>query len=212
MQPSRAPPAPSLLASVLRLAWRRYLGSLRAAPLLTKSVTSGALSALSSLLAARLSRRPARASAALHELTIGLVLRGPLVHAFHTLLDGAVFARARDHAAPRVVLAKLALDQALFAPALTCAYLYLSAALEDVPVAVTTRKIRRELWSIMKSNWGVWVPANLIGYGVVPLELRVAWASLIGVLWTTFLICKVGEKPDEPAEVEGAPSSSDPTA
>lgn len=189
--------SPSLVTHILALAWRRYLANLRTAPLLTKSVTSGALSLLSSVIASRLSRTPLRTSSALHELTVGLVLRGPFVHAFHTALDTVVFARAPDQASPSVVLGKLLLDQLLFAPALTCAYLYLSAAMEDVPLRVTTRKIRRELLQVMMSNWCVWVPANLIGYAFVPLELRVAWGSIIGLAWTTFLICKVGNKREE---------------
>jgi hypothetical protein len=89
---------------------------------------------------------------------------------------------------------------------LTCCYLYLAAAFEDVPAEVTRRKIRMELWGIMKSNWAVWVPANLIGYAVVPLELRVAWASLVGIAWTTILIGKVGAKCEEAVAIEAASS------
>lgn len=205
MEVAKLPPS-SFLSTVLRLAWRRYLTSLRQSPVLTKSVTSGVLSLISSILAARLSRRPVRSSAALHELTVGLVLRGPFVHAFHTLLDKGVFARVKNQTAPGVVLAKLAMDQLLFAPVLTCSYLYLVGALEDVPPAVTTRKIRRELWGVMKSNWSVWVPANLIGYSFIPLELRVAWGSLVGIAWTTLLISKVSTKQDNPVEAASATS------
>lgn len=184
---SRSPFLPGLL----RLAWARYLSALRRDPLLTKSATSGLLSLLSSLLAARLARTPPRSSAALQELTAGLALRGPAVHAFHTLLDRVVFAAAPSQTAPPVVLAKLALDQLLFAPALTAAYLHLRGAFADEPLRETAARVRRELWTVMLSNWAVWVPANLVGYAAVPLDLRVAWGSVVGVLWTTILIRKV---------------------
>lgn len=173
----------SLPSRILSIALRRYLTSLRTSPLLTKSVTSATLSFLSSLLASHLSHTPPLHSAALHELCIGLLLRGPAVHAFHTALDA--------HLGPNAVLTKLALDQGLFAPALTVAYIFLDAAFRDVPLAVTRRKVRRDILSIMQSNWAVWVPANLVGYAIVPLEFRTLWGSLVGVAWGALLIRKV---------------------
>lgn len=196
---SAVPQSPTtLLGAVLRIAWSRYLDQLRSDPLLTKCVTSGALSAFAAVLSARLGNKPLKSSAWLNEMTIGLVLRGPVIHAFHNFLERVVFASAQNQNAVPVVLGKLAIDQLLFAPILTSAYLYLSGMLRDVPLPTTSRKIRRELPTILRSNWLVWVPANLFGYTFVPLELRVAWGSVVGVAWTTFLIAKVRREEEGP--------------
>lgn len=186
-----SPSPPSLLGAVLRIAWNRYLQLLSTDPLLTKSVTSGTLSAVAAVLSARLGNTPLKSSAWLNEMTVGLVLRGPFVHAFHNFLDRVLFANVSNQNSVLVVLGKLAIDQLLFAPAFTSAYLYLQGMLRDVPIHVTSRKLEKELPAILCSNWLVWVPANLFGYACVPLELRVAWGSIVGVAWTTFLIAKV---------------------
>lgn len=61
-------------------------------------------------------------------------------------------------------------------------------------VSDITRKVKNELWSVMKSNWTVWVPANIIGYGAIPLNLRVMWGNIIGIFWTAYLIASVRDK------------------
>lgn len=163
---------------------------LESSPVLTKALTSGALSVVAEVLARTLACKPLRSSSALHEFTIGLLLRGPVIHYFHMLLDQVVFAQASNQRDTRIVLAKLAIDQLLFAPVFISGYLYLSGLMVDVPLAVTSRRIKKELLGVLKSNWVVWVPANFVGYYFVPLQLRVAWASLVGVAWTAFLIAK----------------------
>ncbi|CAN8062990.1 unnamed protein product [Agarophyton chilense] len=65
----------SLPSVVLWLAWRSYLRKLQVDPLLTKSITAAVLSVLSEVAAKRLNNLPLKSSTAIHELTIGLVLR-----------------------------------------------------------------------------------------------------------------------------------------
>jgi peroxisomal membrane protein 2 len=192
-----------LAAEILGIAWRSYVGQLQREPLLTKAVTAGVLSVVSEVVARRLSGQPLKSSSALHELTVGLVLRGPVIHWFHTLLEAVVFRRARDHAAPHIVLAKLAIDQLLFAPLFIAAYMYLSGLMNDVPLRVTSARLRRELVGVLKSNWVVWVPANFFSYYCVPVELRVAFGSVIGVFWTAILIGKLSKSPPAVRDVDG---------
>ena len=65
-----------------------------------------------------------------------------------------------------------------------------------------TRKIRRELFAVMKGNWSVWVPANIVGYGVIPLNLRVLFGSVIDIFWTAYLIAVVNRKKSKRSEEE----------
>jgi Mpv17 / PMP22 family len=201
-------PSHSMPVAILSLAWRLYVAKLKSDPLLTKAVTSGVLSIVADIAAKKLARRPLKSSSALHELTVGLVLRAPVVHAFHVFLDRVVFARAKNQAAPPIVLGKLALDQILFAPAFLSTYLLLSGALDDVPLAVTKRRIRKELYPMLRSNWCVWVPAQFISYAFVPLNLRVAWGSVVGLFWTTYLISTTSKNTIQPSDNSSATAIS----
>lgn len=175
---------------VLSLAWRSYLRKLRSNPLLTKALTSGILSVLSEVFAKSVTAERLQTSAAMKELTAGLLLRGPVVHAFHTFLDKVVFVHS-EHTSPRIVLLKLVIDQLLFAPLFTALYLYFIALFNDQGVNETTRNLRRDLPHIMRSNWAVWLPANLISYAAIPLELRVLFGNIVGFFWNAYLIAIV---------------------
>ncbi|CAN8062988.1 unnamed protein product [Agarophyton chilense] len=179
----------SLPSVVLWLAWRSYLRKLQVDPLLTKSITAAVLSVLSEVAAKRLNNLPLKSSTAIHELTIGLVLRGPLVHAFHNFLDNVLFKGANQTSAP-VVAAKLLLDQFVFAPMFTSLYFYVRGLSEDRSLSCTTKRLRKDLFQIMKSNWALWLPANLVNYLFVPLQLRVLFASLVALFWNAHLISK----------------------
>jgi Mpv17 / PMP22 family len=180
------------------MAWKSYLLKLKSDPLLTKAITSGVLSLVADLAARSMSRRPLKSSSALHEMTIGLVFRAPVIHAFHVLLDNVIFAGAKNQSSQSVVLAKLVIDQILFAPLFLGAYIIFSGMLEDVPLKVTTRRIRKELFGMLRSNWIVWVPANYFSYAFVPLHLRVAWGGIIGLFWTTYLILRMANNALDP--------------
>ena len=127
-----------------------------------------------------------------HIYTYSMKNRGPVLHYFHTFLDKVIFSRFNQNSA-LVVLAKLIIDQALFAPLFTSLYFYLIVLMKDEKLKSTTRKLQYELWPIMKSNWTVWIPANFIGYYLVPLELRVLWNNIVGLFWTAYLIGRVAD-------------------
>jgi len=124
---------------------------------------------------------------------VGLILRGPLVHWFHTFLDKVVFRRANQKS-KIVVIAKVLLDQLIFAPVFISLYFYLSGIMSEKKISDISKSIRKDLWGIMKGNWGVWVPTNVIGYGLIPLNLRVLWGNVINIFWTAYLITKVNKK------------------
>lgn len=172
-------------------AWRTYLSRLRESPLVTKSLTSAILSFLSDILAKRIAKQPFKSSSAIHEFMIGLILRGPGVHYFQRFLENILFVRAKNHKSPRVVLAKLVIDQLCFAPPFLASYLVFTSLLVDTPLAVTRKRIQAELPRIIMRNWMFWVPANLVGYAAIPEELRVAWSSVVGIAWTAILISSV---------------------
>mmetsp|Transcript_13115 Transcript_13115/g.32387 ORF Transcript_13115/g.32387 Transcript_13115/m.32387 type:complete len:202 (+) Transcript_13115:101-706(+) len=181
---------PSAGTFALARAWQGYLGRLQTNPVMTKAITSALLSVVSDLVAKGASKTPVKSSSLINELSMGLVIRGPVVHYFHTFLDKVVF-RKTNQSSPAVVIGKLALDQVIFAPLYTALYFFITGAMEDMPVAQTRRKVSKMLLSVMKSNWTVWVPVNLVSYALIPLELRVLFGNIVSIFWTAFLIRKV---------------------
>mmetsp|Transcript_10146 Transcript_10146/g.14654 ORF Transcript_10146/g.14654 Transcript_10146/m.14654 type:complete len:202 (-) Transcript_10146:190-795(-) len=178
---------------VLVKAWQGYLGKLDSSPLLTKSISAAVLSIVSSLVGKSIAKEKIKPKSIVDEFCVGLILRGPLVHWFHTFLDKVVFRRANQKN-KIVVIAKVILDQLIFAPIFISLYFYLSGIMSEKKISDISKSIKKDLWRILKGNWGVWVPANVIGYGLIPLNLRVLWGNIINIFWTAYLITKVNKK------------------
>lgn len=128
---------------------------------------------------------------------------GPLIHAFHNFLDRVLFKGMKQTTA-FVVVAKLAIDQLLFAPLFTSLYFYARALAEDRSISNTTESLKKELPGIMHKNWSVWVPANFVNYLFVPLNLRVLFGSVISFFWNAYLIARASRSSNAsiPSETE----------
>ncbi|BAM79637.1 similar to peroxisomal membrane protein PMP22 [Cyanidioschyzon merolae strain 10D] len=179
------------LRLLLAAIWKSYLRKLQTDPVVTKSISAAIISLVSDLLASSLSGSKLSSRSLLNQFSIGLAIRGPIVHYFHQFLDRVVFARVTNQTQIAVVIAKVIIDQFIFSPPYNALYFLIIGLLEDRSLAEIGRKIRRELWGVMKTNWIVWTPANIISYYAIPLELRVLWGNLVGIIWTAILISKV---------------------
>eukprot|EP00181_Compsopogon_caeruleus_P006165 CAMPEP_0184681720 /NCGR_PEP_ID=MMETSP0312-20130426/4693_1 /TAXON_ID=31354 /ORGANISM="Compsopogon coeruleus, Strain SAG 36.94" /LENGTH=169 /DNA_ID=CAMNT_0027132725 /DNA_START=166 /DNA_END=675 /DNA_ORIENTATION=+ len=157
---------------------------------MTKAISAGLLSIVSDLVAKRLTKEPVKSSSLINELSMGLVIRGPVQHYFQQFLDKVVFA-GKKQSSPAVVLGKMVIDCFIFSPLYNALYFIIVGLMADQPTAESLQKIQKLLFSVMKSNWTVWVPVNIISYAVVPLELRVLFGNVISIFWTAFLIKKV---------------------
>lgn len=113
--------------------------------------------------------------------------RGPLIHAFHTFLDGVLFKGFSQTSTP-VVSAKLLIDQLLFSPFFMAIYYYAQGLTEDRSLASTTQTLKTDIYGLMRKSWTVWVPANFVSYWLVPLDLRVLFGNLVGFFWNAYLI------------------------
>eukprot|EP00871_Galdieria_phlegrea_P005208 jgi/Galph1/5689/GphlegSOOS_G4349.1 len=182
----------SVPSSILSLAWQSYLRKLQTDPLVTKAITASILSGISTIGARALQGNEAewKSSEIIHQMTIGLAIRAPLVHFFHLFLDKVVFRSYRQTSVP-VVIGKVVLDQLVFAPCMTALYYYVVGWMNDEGCGMTTKKLRRQLLAVMKKAWLLWIPVNIISYGFIPLQLRVLFGNIISVFWTAYLITTV---------------------
>ncbi|KAA8498735.1 Peroxisomal membrane protein 2 [Porphyridium purpureum] len=201
----------SAAGMVLRVAWSRYLRALETDPVLTKSVSAGVLSVVSDLAAKQLSKDPVRTSSLFNELTMGLVIRGPVLHFFHMFLDRVVFRKVANQSTPVIVVAKTFIDQFLFSPLFVALYFLINGLMQDQSLGAVRQSLKANLLNVMKKNWGVWIPANAIAYAVIPLNLRVLYGNIISIFWTAYLISQVqgSSKPKAVSHANGNGAQKD---
>ncbi|XP_036383163.1 peroxisomal membrane protein 2 [Megalops cyprinoides] len=169
---------------------QEYLILLKKYPILTKSVTSGILSALGNLLSQALERRkksknltkdidflgPARFA------VYGLCVTGPLSHYFYQLLE-LLF----PSTVPYCMLKRLLLDRLIFAPAFLLLFFFIMNILEGKKWSAFQGKVRAGYWPALKMNWKVWTPFQFININYVPVQFRVLFANLVALFWYAYL-------------------------
>merc|ERR1712224_823228 len=83
------------------------------------------------------------------------------------------------------VARRLCLDQGLFAPLFLPTFMAADLTLESHPNP--RDKIRRDWWPALTTSWQIWVPAQAINFGFVPLHFQVLFANGVALIWNTYL-------------------------
>ncbi|XP_040010140.1 peroxisomal membrane protein 2 isoform X1 [Xiphias gladius] len=157
---------------------QQYLVLLKKYPILTKSVTSGILSALGNLLSQILeARKKATNGALVSEIDsagatryaiYGLFITGPVSHYFYQLME--VWMPTTD---PYCIVKRLLLDRLLFAPGFLLLFYFVMNILEAKGWEDFEKKMRRSYWTALKMNWKVWTPFQFINVNFVPVQSAV---------------------------------------
>ncbi|KAM9858889.1 peroxisomal membrane protein 2 [Aulostomus maculatus] len=180
-------------ASVQFRLLQQYLLLLKKYPILTKSVTSGILSALGNLLSQILETRKKVKRGALVAGEIdtagaaryaiyGLFITGPVSHYFYQLME--VWMPSTD---PYCIIKRLLLDRLVFAPGFLLLFYFVMNILEAKGWEDFENKIRRSYWTALKMNWKVWTPFQFININFVPVQFRVLFANMVALFWYAYL-------------------------
>ncbi|AWP07074.1 putative peroxisomal membrane protein 2 [Scophthalmus maximus] len=171
---------------------QQYLFLLKKYPVLTKSVTSGILSALGNLLSQILeARKKAKTGAPVSELETagaaryaiyGLFITGPVSHFFYQLME--TWLPATD---PYCIVKRLLLDRLFFAPGFLLIFYFVMNILEAKGREDFEKKMRGSYWTALKMNWKVWTPFQFININFVPVQFRVLFANMIALFWYAYL-------------------------
>lgn len=168
---------------------QQYLVLLKKYPILTKSITSGILSALGNLLSQTLeARKKAKngneidPAAAARFAIYGLFITGPVSHYFYQLME--VWMPSTD---PYCIVKRLLLDRLFFAPAFLLLFYFVMNILEAKGWADFEKKMRGSYWTALKMNWKVWTPFQFININFVPVQFRVLFANMIALFWYAYL-------------------------
>ncbi|XP_074494137.1 peroxisomal membrane protein 2 isoform X2 [Sebastes fasciatus] len=154
----------------------QYLFLLKKYPILTKSVTSGILSALGNLLSQILeARKKAKNGVQVNEIdtagaaryaVYGLFITGPLSHYFYQLME--VWMPSTD---PLCIVKRLLLDRLIFAPGFLLIFYFVMTVLEGKGWRDFEKKMRGSYWTALKMNWKVWTPFQFININFVPVQV-----------------------------------------
>uniref|UniRef100_UPI0037E939E7 peroxisomal membrane protein 2 n=1 Tax=Semicossyphus pulcher TaxID=241346 RepID=UPI0037E939E7 len=171
---------------------QQYLFLLKKYPILTKSVTSGILSALGNLLSQILeARKKAKNGAPVNELDAagaaryaiyGLFITGPVSHYFYQLME--VWMPTTD---PLCIVKRLLLDRLIFAPGFLLLFYFVMNILEAKGWGDFEKKMRGSYWTALKMNWKVWTPFQFININFVPVQFRVLFANMVALFWYAYL-------------------------
>ncbi|CAI5650371.1 peroxisomal membrane protein 2 [Oreochromis aureus] len=171
---------------------QQYLVLLKKYPILTKSVTSGILSALGNLLSQFVeARKKAQkgapvsnidAAGAARYAIYGLLITGPVSHLFYQLME--VWIPTTDQFC---VVKRLLLDRLIFAPGFLLIFYFVMNILEAKGWTDFEKKMRRSYWTALKMNWKVWTPFQFINVNFVPVQFRVLFANMIALFWYAYL-------------------------
>jgi protein Mpv17 len=114
--------------------------------------------------------------------SFGLLWGGPAGHVLHRTLDSKV----RLGSPGATVAAKLAIDQLFFAPLSTALLFIFLKCAEGAPEAAFTF-LQAHFASTLAKNYAIWPLANALAFSIIPGDLRILFANVVGVLYCAWI-------------------------
>ena len=165
--------------------WGAYLHALEKHPLATKCATSGFLNALGDLFAQFMFDDAANKGIDFRRAGVftflGAALVGPALHLWYGTLGKLVTVKGSAGAAISLIL-----DQGVFAPAFLCVFLSSLFTINGMQDQIVP-KLKQDFASTVVANWKIWIPFQFLNFRFVPLNLQVAAANVVALLWNTYL-------------------------
>ncbi|KAK4193400.1 hypothetical protein QBC35DRAFT_481481 [Podospora australis] len=182
------------------LAW--YQARLASRPLLTQAITTSILFAVGDITAQQLVERKSSSSlpsspsspssleppVASHDFTrtarmalYGGAIFGPAAATWFKFLSRKV----NFPSSPRkTMLARVAVDQGVFAPTFIGIFLSSMAVLEG---GSPKEKLEKNYWPALSTNYLIWPWVQMVNFTFVPLQHRVLFVNVISIGWNCYL-------------------------
>ncbi|CAM9679690.1 unnamed protein product, partial [Ectocarpus fasciculatus] len=160
-----------------------YVRNLETRPVLTKCVTSAAISAGADATCQYLESTKKKFDfARFGKFTLlGMVLVGPTLHYWYGYL-------ARNFAENSMlnVLKRLALDQLVFTPGFITVFMSSVLVLDGRPENIP-EKLSSDFFTTLMANYSVWVPAMFLNFKFIPFQFQVLFSNGVGYMWNVYL-------------------------
>ena len=176
--------SPGILEDSVGMLWNFYCRSLERHPLATKAVVMALGLACGDVLAKCVTGVFDDVWRTFSMGLFGLLFQGPALHFLYKSLDANIMPSTPT--APRAVIAKTAIDQIIFAPIATAAFIGSMELLSGSPGAVTTA-ISNRLVSTLTASYTIWPLALLFNYAFCPAQHRIIFVNVVTILWSMIL-------------------------
>lgn len=123
---------------------------------------------------------------------------GPPMTLWYQFLNRIKFASAK-----RAVIYRVWLDQAFLTPVAVVYFFGMMSLLEGKPYEAPDRIKSAYVPTIIR-NWGVFIPAQIINFSIVPPQLRFAYVGVVSLFWNTYLSVANAEQSKMEAQTQDA--------
>lgn len=123
----------------------------------------------------------------------GLFVFGPMAGTWFGFLSR--FAPGKSAATN--TLARVALDQGVFAPFIGIPLYFLCMTAMEAPQdigAAITSKLNHAWWDTVRANWAVWPAVQMVNFALVPAQFRLLAVNVVSIGWNCYLSMENSEK------------------
>ncbi|KAH6795912.1 hypothetical protein C2S51_036898 [Perilla frutescens var. frutescens] len=169
------------MGSIAKKGLQQYLLQLQQHPLRTKVITAGVISAISDIVAQKLSGiKKLQLRRLLLKVLFGSAYLGPFGHYFYILLE-KVFKGKKDN---KTVVKKVLFEQLTSSPWNNLVFmLYYGLVIEGRPWLQVKSKIKKEFPAVQYTAWTFWPVVGWVNHQYMPLQFRVVFGSVVGFFW-----------------------------
>ncbi|ELT92548.1 hypothetical protein CAPTEDRAFT_92614, partial [Capitella teleta] len=112
----------------------------------------------------------------------GACVVGPALRTWYGILDKIVVTTKKWGP-----LAKVTLDQSLFAPVFGGIFLYSMTLWGTKSHETSVLKLKQDYTTILLNNYKLWPAAQIVNFYFIPLQHRILYVNFIAVIWNTYL-------------------------
>ncbi|CAN1811245.1 Peroxisomal membrane protein PMP22, partial [Linum perenne] len=173
------------MSSAAKKPLQKYIFQLQHHPLRTKAITAAVLSAVSDIVAQKLSGiQKLQLKRLLLKVIFGFAYLGPFGHFLHIVLD-KIFKGKKD---TKTVAKKVAVEQLTSSPWNNLMFMiYYGLVVEGRPWMHVKSKIKQDYPKVQITSWTFWPVVGWINHQYVPLQFRVVFHSVVACFWGIFL-------------------------
>ncbi|PHT49657.1 Peroxisomal membrane protein PMP22 [Capsicum baccatum] len=171
--------------SLAKKGLQKYLVQLQQHPLRTKAITAAVLSAISDIVAQKITGiKKLQMRRLLLKVLFGFAYLGPFGHFLHLLLD-KLFKGKKD---TTTVAKKVVIEQVTSSPWNNLLFMiYYGLVIESRPWIQVKSNIKKEYPKVQYTSWTFWPVVGWINHQYVPLQFRVIFHSIVACCWGIFL-------------------------
>jgi Mpv17 / PMP22 family. len=122
----------------------------------------------------------------LHMGLVGGLFSAPTLHIWYCRIAPALCRSITSNKAYYPFIS-LFFDQTIFAIMGTAGFFFFMDYLDHGNVTKSVANVKEKLWPTMITNWKVWPALNLINFTLIPVQFRVLYNNIFGVLWNSYL-------------------------